>query len=275
MSHPDDDVLVDLALNGPDAAHAPRQSHDHVATCPTCSFAVSELRRTLSLAGPSSADLDWVEPPPALWEAISAQLDRPASPRAVAAPQVRAVPAAADVAALDRRRDRRDGGRRSARPATGRPRLVGWAAGIAAAGLAVGLLTGRALWNDPVAPSVATSTTPPATTVSRVGLNTLDATDPQRLGQAAVVRAAAGYELSIDTAKPVDPGTGYLEVWLINRDLKRMVSVGVLRGDGMASFPISANLIDQGYVVVDISRQQFTESTAHSGDSVMRGELPA
>ena len=26
---------------------------------------------------------------------------------------------------------------------------------------------------------------------------------------------------------PIDPGNGYLEVWLINKDLKRMVSVGV------------------------------------------------
>ncbi|MEO5744621.1 MAG: anti-sigma factor [Terracoccus sp.] len=296
MSHPDDEILVDLAINGADVADTSSSVHLHLSSCVVCSATVGDLRRTLSFAKTSSADAVWVAPPASVWERITAQIEAPN-----AAPSVTDVrPSAADLpplsasrgggslsssrtrshrplsddtdsgpTSLQRRRDQRERG------AERRPRLVGWAAGIAAAGLVVGLLTGRALWNGPTALPVATATTTSATTVSQVALNTLDASDPRQLGEAAVVRTARGYELKIDTTKPVDAGTGYLEVWLINRDLKRMVSVGMLRGNGIASFPISQNLIDQGYVVVDVSRQQFIEDTTHSGDSVMRGKLPA
>ena len=303
MSHPDDEILVDLAINGTTAADAPSPVHDHLSSCVTCSTTVVDLRRTLCLARTSVADAAWVAPPASVWERITEQitgrnagvavtdlrpiatdlpdgsafggrggsrrLSRP-EPGQPPSSHIDSVPTAlTQPTPLERRRDRRQ------READRRPRFVGWAAGIAAAGLVVGLLTGRALWNGPTAPPAAAQTTASAITVSQVALNTLDVSDPQQLGEAAVVRTAGGYELTIDTTKPVDAGTGYLEVWLINRDLKRMVSVGVLRGNGIVSFPISQNLIDQGYVVVDISRQQFNESTAHSGDSVMRGKLPA
>ncbi|OFE18833.1 hypothetical protein BA895_01255 [Humibacillus sp. DSM 29435] len=306
MSHPDDEILVDLAINGTDAADAPSSVHHHLSSCAVCTATVVDLRRTLSVARTSPTDTVWVTPPAGVWERISAQIEGPNAaasvsgvrptaadlpPRSTPADDggsvspsrrgshgsQRSQPDHADSGAspIERARARRERGERGERGAEHRPRLVGWAAGIAAAGLVVGLLTGRALWNEPAAPPVATATTTSATTVSQVALNTLDASDPQRLGEAAVVRTARGYELKIDTTKPVDAGTGYLEVWLINRDLKRMVSVGMLRGNGIASFPISQNLIDQGYVVVDISRQQFIEDTTHSGDSVMRGRLPA
>lgn len=285
MSHPDDHVLVDLAINGSDAAQTPLRHHDHVAACPICTSAVAELRRTLSLTRPAATDAGWVAPPATLWESISAQIVRSegaadqAPPKsAVAHPPASDAAASATVVSLERRRDLRgEPGRpgRDGPAASVRRRLIGAAAGIAAAGLAIGLLTGRALWNEPTTPPVAVPSTATATTVSQVALNTLDANNPHQLGRAAVIRASAGYQLSIDTTKPVDAGSGYLEVWLINRDLKRMVSIGVLRGNGKASFPISQNLIDQGYVVVDVSRQQFIASNAHSGNSVMRGMLPA
>ena len=65
-------------------------------------------------------------------------------------------------------------------------------------------------------------------------------------------------------------------MWLINKDLKRMVSVGVLQpGEPAQSFAIPQPLLDQGYVIVDISREKFDGSPAHSGDSLHRGKLPA
>lgn len=295
MSHPDDEILVDVAINDSDAADAPASVHDHVASCAVCSGTVADLRRTLSFASTSSTDTAWVAPPASVWERITAQIDNPnalasatdAGPIAADLPQpdrtqsdhgqsdhahsdapATEQPAVAQPSSLERRRDRR-------READRRPRRFGWAAGIAAAGLVIGLLTGRALWNDPNPLPAATQTTTPATTVSQVALSTLDANNPKQLGKAAVIRTANGFELTIDTTKPVDVGTGYLEVWLINRDLKRMVSVGVLRENGAAAFPISQNLIDQGYVVVDISLEQYDDNSVHSGNSVMRGKLPA
>ena len=81
-------------------------------------------------------------------------------------------------------------------------------------------------------------------------------------------------DLAVST-QPIDPGNGYLEVWLINKDLKRMVSVGVLEpGEEAQSFAIPQALLDQGYVIVDISREGYDESPQHSGDSVVRGTLP-
>ena len=38
-----------------------------------------------------------------------------------------------------------------------------------------------------------------------------------------------------------------------------MVSVGVLAPGETGSFPISQTLIDQGYVIVDISKEQFDD----------------
>jgi hypothetical protein len=60
---------------------------------------------------------------------------------------------------------------------------------------------------------------------------------------------------------------------LINRDGKRMVSLGVLRADGRSTFPVTQQLIDEGYVVVDISREGFDDKPEHSGDSLVRGTL--
>jgi len=139
---------------------------------------------------------------------------------------------------------------------------VPWAAGMAAAGLAIGLLTGRTRWSD----------TPPApSTIARAQLDTLDTN--QRLGQARVIRAGRSLDLTVATARPFDARDGFIEVWLINKDGKRMVSVGVLQGSSPEAFPITQTLIDQGYVIVDISREGLDGSPQHSGDSLVRGTL--
>ena len=149
--------------------------------------------------------------------------------------------------------------RRAPRP--GR-RVMPWAAGMAAAGLAIGLLTGRALWSD----------TPPAPpTIAQAQLDTLETN--QRLGQARVIRAGASVDLTVATTAPFDARNGFIEVWLINKDGKRMVSVGVLNGSAPETFPITQTLLDQGYIIVDISREGFDNKPQHSGDSLARGTL--
>ena len=56
--------------------------------------------------------------------------------------------------------------------------------------------------------------------------------------------------------------------------VKRMVSIGVLpNGSSGQDFVVPRALIDQGYVIVDISREQLDGSPAHSGDSLLRGSL--
>jgi hypothetical protein len=250
VSHPTDDELADLALDETVDAEVAA----HVAGCETCSVSVEQLRRAARLASSPLAYAAWQAPDDAVWARVSAQID-----------------------AEDRRERTSDAGRVASVPPTSAPRPVtrldrftrrrtaAWAAGLVAASLVVGLLAGRAIWSPDNGGQVAE--------VAQVPLSTLDT--KQSEGEATLVRAADGLDLHVVTARPLDAGNGYLEVWLINADGKRMVSVGVLQPGESGTFPVTQDLIDEGYVIVDISKEQFDDKPAHSGDSLLRGQLPA
>lgn len=244
MSHPSDDELVDLALGEPAG-----DVSAHVAQCAACSSAVTDLRRTVSLVSNPGPYAGWQAPDDAVWARVAAQLDtaEDAIPEAPDASGTAPAAPSAPVVRLDR---------------PGRRRTAAWAAALVAASLVVGLLTGRAIWG-----------TTEGGQVAQVALATLDTRRTE--GEATLVRAASGLDLQVSTDTALDAGDGYLEVWLINADGKRMVSVGVLRPGEPGSFPVTQALIDQGYVVVDISKEQFDDKPAHSGDSLLRGQLPA
>jgi Anti-sigma-K factor rskA len=265
MSHPEDEVLVDLAA-GEQVDAAVRA---HVTTCPRCSAEVSSLREVLLAVREPRPEL--VAAPPGVWEAVSAEIRR-----ADVAPELRSEPtdldrsggatAAAEHGAttsppasgepVDLAARQRDRGRRRA------PLM--WIAAAAAAGLVVGAVGGRL--------ADRTESEPTAVTVASTTLDTLDTR--QARGTAEVLRHADGVDLALRTVPLDPPQDGYLEVWLINEDLQRMVSVGVLRPDTPdQTFPIPQQLLDEGYVIVDISREGFDESPEHSGDSVVRGSL--
>ena len=299
MSHPTDDELVDLATG--DSVDAELTAH--VAACATCTASVQQLRRTVRLAS-SPGTGGWQVPDRTVWDRVTAQIDADtdaASGLASAPPSDPPSDPAADVVSeggadtdtstasgsdADASPRRHDAPRASSvtsptayapepvpsdatvTPITAsaaratRRRAAAWGAALVAASLVVGLLAGRAIW----APD-------DSGRVSQVALETLDTR--QREGEATVVRAKDGLDLSVVTDRPLDAGDGYLEVWLLNTDGKRMVSVGVLRPGESGTFPISQDLIDQGYVVVDVSKEQFDDKPAHSGDSLLRGQLPA
>lgn len=255
MLHPDAVVLADLAVG----ESVDQQAADHVAGCSRCAAELGELHRTMVLTRETAgADVDWEQPPAALWSRIEASIDTTGD-------DGNAEPPEADAQApipLARTRSRR-------RPS----RSLTWLVGVAAAGAIAGLLAGRALWAGP------TQLDPPVA-VSETGLQTLDTA--QVVGAASVVRENGHLDLSLDlkTQSLSPPGNGYLEVWLINRDGRRMVAVGVLdapQGQSgqttLAMFPISQSLLDAGYVVVDVSREAFDDDPTHSGDSLARGTL--
>ncbi|MCU1536146.1 MAG: hypothetical protein JWP82_497 [Humibacillus sp.] len=265
MSHPTEDELVDLALR----LDADPSVTAHAETCDRCAGVVAELRRTAHLVSSLPASPGWQAPPASVWDRIADEVgaDTADEVGAGTADTHRAGPDdpsgadhVAPVRALDPARRHTAGSSPDLVP---RRRAVGWGALLAAASLAVGLLAGRAVW-QPAQPA--------DQSVSEVALATLDT--KQDGGRATVVRSGAGLDLTVATSKTLDQKDGYLEVWLLNRDGKRMVSVGVL-APGDSTFPISQRLIDEGYVIVDISREPFDDKVAHSGNSLLRGRLPA
>ncbi len=259
MTHPDDDTLAAIALGDP----SPSGAAEHAHRCPQCSQTLAALRDTLTTLHAPVPEL--VAPPRSVWDAVESELDRepvgatvaPASVTTLPPAQPEASPATAPAPDAGDELTRR----RSAR-STRRRFPLAWVAGAAAAGLVLGVVGARAL---------DAQQSPPATTIASTTLDTLDTR--QVRGSADVVKQDGRLDLQV-TTQPMDAAGGYLEVWLINKDLKRMVSLGVLDpGTKNQPFVIPQDLLDQGYVIVDISREGLDGSPQHSGDSLMRGTL--
>ena len=69
-----------------------------------------------------------------------------------------------------------------------------------------------------------------------------------------------------------DDAQGYREVWLLAPDATSMVSLGTMEGTE-AHFELPADLDLSRYPVVDVSDEPYDGDPAHSGDSILRGEL--
>ena len=186
----------------------------------------------------------WSEPATGTWEAIAAATGvNPASP-----PPTGTVPQQA-----------------AATPSPGGVGRRAWLFGVgglligAGAGLATGWLTG----GDDVGAAV-----------RRAVLTPLDQPG-EELGRAELLRRSVGYSLAVEVPGGVANPDGYVEVWLINTDLARMVSVGVFAADEVGRFAIDESLIESGYLIVDLSNELFDDEPRHSGDTIMRGELLA
>lgn len=81
-------------------------------------------------------------------------------------------------------------------------------------------------------------------------------------------------ELVLDLSQSISVGDGYVEVWLMHRDLKDLVSVGIYTGRSEEAFPLPQDVLNRGFVIVDLSLEHFDGNAGHSGDSLLRGTLP-
>ncbi|MFI6676136.1 anti-sigma factor [Kribbella sp. NPDC050470] len=93
-------------------------------------------------------------------------------------------------------------------------------------------------------------------------------------GTADLVQSSAGNQLKVD-ASGLDATSGFYQVWLINADGKRMVSLGILNPRTGGTFQIPAGLTSQGYQIVDVSLEPRDGNPEHSHDSIIRGTLPS
>ncbi len=90
-----------------------------------------------------------------------------------------------------------------------------------------------------------------------------------------VLASGAGQRSLVVEASGLPPADGFYEVWLLDLERDRMVALGVLddRGRGRLTVPDGVRVSD--YPEVDVSLEPDDGDPAHSGDSVLRGELPA
>jgi hypothetical protein len=68
------------------------------------------------------------------------------------------------------------------------------------------------------------------------------------------------------------PADSAREVWLLTADATNLVSLGVLDGQS-GTFAVPAGIDVREYLVVDVSQEPSDGDPAHSGDSIVRGEL--
>jgi anti-sigma-K factor RskA len=208
---------------------------DHVEQCPVCDGEVSALRATVATAR-SSDMLELTAPPPAVWQRIADELGI-AEP-AAARPDEVVVPL------------RRPPWRR---------RLTAAAAALAVAAAATGVLA-----------SLAGPSTPDEVRAPLVALG------EQASARGEVVLAAGdGQRSLVVEASGLPPADGFYEVWLLDLEGDRMVALGVLDDSGRGRLTVPDGVQVGDYPEVDVSLEPDDGDPAHSGDSVLRGELPA
>jgi hypothetical protein len=252
VEHVDPEALALAALGEPltDADRA------HVATCETCRQEISSLARAVATARTVTPADALVAPPAEVWAAIRSELDLtpalepdgrdtgrdPVAPVASSSGGA----AASDVSEIRAPRRRR----------------APWIAAAAAVGVVIGA-AGGAWW-------VERSTNPPQTVVAETALDPLPGWTAT--GQAVVEKTPDGRRVLVLSLSGDTDGDGFREVWLIDRDVTRLVSLGVLDGsEGRFTVPDGLDLSD--FAVVDVSEEGFDGDPAHSGDSIVRGVL--
>ena len=235
MTHVDPDRLALVAL-GEESLDAPESAH--VAACPDCAADLEDLAHTAAV-GRASIDGTLETPSPQVWHRITDELGMaaPASIVQVAPPPTLRV-----------------------RDAAPRRPWVWVLAAAAAVALVVGVGVGVTTWLRP--------------SVTQLAAATLDALPDHAgaVGSAAVDERPDGsrvltLSLDADASTP-----GYREVWLMTPDASGLISLGLLAGDrGDFAIPSSVDLAQ--YQLVDVSAEPSDGNPAHSGDSIVRGQL--
>lgn len=241
MRHIDPDAVALAALGEPlDAA-----DRAHLSACAGCAREVASLAATVAVGRAGAAE-QLVAPPDAVWERVRGELGLPDDLVPGSAPAAPPAVAATPPAAPD--------------PSRARPSSRWWLA--AAAGLVVGavgggLVVGALQRDDDDA------------VLAEARLEALPGWSAT--GDAVVEEASDGRRTLVVRLSGAE-ADGFREVWLLDREATRLVGLGVLDGDeGRFTIPVGLDLDD--FAVVDVSAEPFDGDPAHSGDSILRGEL--
>lgn len=266
MDHVDLDVLALVALGEP----ASDADLAHIGACERCAEDLLSLTETVRVGRSVTAADALVPPPSQVWDRIAGELSLGRGAAQDSADADAAADADADTGAAP--------GPGAApgtdpAPSAGEPTLAPvvplrrpaapWLAAAAAAGVVIGGV-GGVLWSG--------QDDAPAAVVAETGLDPLPGWEAT--GHAVIHEAADGtrelvLEVDADVADDV-----YQEVWLIDADVTRLVSLGVLEGSS-GRFTVPTGLDLGEFVVVDVSSEPYDGDPAHSGDSIVRGVIDA
>lgn len=141
-----------------------------------------------------------------------------------------------------------------------RPHRRAWlgVAAVLVAGLAI---AGGLLWSAGGSDNVVASTA-----LTNEGLSPLGA---ESSGNAEIIRRGSSYRLHLDLRNLPNESASYVEVWLIDRQVKGMISLGPFHGDG--DYAIPSGVDPAKYPIVDVSIEPADGVPTHSGVSIVRG----
>lgn len=255
MMHVDHDTIALLAL-GEDVADS--EDRTHIERCAECRTVLEHMRETVTLARELTADeRELPPPPPRLWDAIVHEL---ADSGDISAGGPAATTGEDLSTVVPISRGERPDTERGTKPDRGRGRggpIVWLAAAAAVLALAVVAATTLLGTREPSPNLIADTTLEPLADVEPAA--------------ARLVEGTRGFKLEITTTALPEPD-GYYELWLIDTEVTRLISLGPLVEDGEYILP--AGLTVSEFPVVDISLEPFDGDPAHSGNSVLRGVLP-
>lgn len=259
MPHIDDETLALCAL-GEDVL-GPAE-HVHLEDCTDCARTVKSLTRVVDGARDAEHP-DMVPPRPEVWTRIHTELGLTEAP-AILSPAP--APATEAEARAETSADQAEGAQQAPPDElASRRRLRGWLPALVAACTALVLgVAGGVLWER-------SALQPEETTIASAVLDPLP--DWAGVSGEAVLQESAdgSRQVVVSVDGPAPEGT-YREVWLLTPDASGLVSLGALEGaEGRFAVPEGLDLAD--YPVVDVSEEHFDGDPAHSGDSVVRGEL--
>lgn len=217
---------------------------------------VESMLRSLTLD-----DLGAPEAPPAsVWAGIQGELAASGDLTSAAATQPTVVHTSGPVVSLDAHRERRNG----------RYRFLAAAAAVVVVAGAVAVVATRG-GDDAQVIATAQLTWDP---------ESFDERGADATATAELVQGDDGYELVLTDARlPTGTVDADLELWLISTDATGAITdvqpVSLVDPASPGTYAVPANLDPDTYTVVDISIEPRDGDEAHSGDSILRGELQA
>lgn len=143
-----------------------------------------------------------------------------------------------------------------------RRRRSGWMAALAAAAVLVVAVAG----------SILVTSDPSPDTVATFALDALD--DRAQEVEGTIVEDGGQTRIEVDLAAlPAAPDDSFYELWLLDADAGRLVSLGPVEDQGSFVVPAAVEVGD--WPLLDVSVEPVDGDPTHSSDSVLRGEIVA